>query len=89
MKTFFAIVLTIFLTKINAKPLENEIQVERKINPEELSNQFEGDIDLSQDSQVSRGGRSGLIDSTGQWRWPKNALRQVIVPYKIQGSYCK
>lgn len=73
----------VFLAELFALPLDNE---ERKINPEEVANEYEGDIVLSNDP-LSRTGRNGLMDLSR--RWQKNAYGQVIVPYKIQTSYCK
>lgn len=82
MKAFVGIV---FLTVVCAFPLESETE-QRKINPEEVANEFEGDIVL-QNSEISRSGRNGIVDTSK--RWPKNFYGQVTVPYKIQGRYCK
>jgi hypothetical protein len=79
MKAFVGIVL---ISVVCGFPFKNEI----KINPEEIANEFEGDIVL-QNAEVSRSGRNGLTDPSK--RWPKNVYGQVTVPYKIQGDYCE
>lgn len=66
-------------------PLESGKE-ERKVNPEEFANEFEGDIVL-RDTEITRSGRNGLTDTSK--RWPKDNKGQVTVPYTIQGDYSK
>ena len=87
MKALFAVFLIqAFPLLFSTLPLESD-SLTRKINPEEMANEFEGDIVLLNNlDPLSRSGRNGLTDSTK--RWPRNTYGQVKVPYTIQGSYC-
>lgn len=87
MKSLFVVFLisAFYFLLLSAFPLEND-SFTREINPEEMANEFEGDIVLKNTDQLSRSGRNGLTDTSK--RWPKNIYGQVSVPFKIQGSYC-
>lgn len=86
MKVLTKICWLVLLTQIFALPLENN-EVERKINPEEVANEFEGDIVISE-NPLTRTGRNGITDLSR--RWLKNSKGQVIVPFKIQAAaYCE
>lgn len=87
MKALFGVFLIqVFPLLFSALPLESD-SLTRKINPEEIANEFEGDIVLFNNlDPLSRSGRNGMTDTAKQW--PRNIYGQVSVPYKIQGSYC-
>lgn len=75
----------VLISVVCGVPLESGKE-ERKINPEEFANEFEGDIVL-QETEITRSGRNGLTDTSK--RWPKNNRGQVTVPYTILGDYSK
>jgi hypothetical protein len=78
---------------INEQIAETSNQKEENASGDLLfGNHFQGDIVLTEDQEdffkgnsTSKGSRTGLIDT--RYRWLKNRLGQVIVPYTLDGSY--
>jgi hypothetical protein len=72
--------------EVTASPLPDELTEDQKTslygrNPEN----FEGDIKLTDEQKKEVESNTGMVNTAG--RWPMNANRQVVVPYRIESRH--
>jgi hypothetical protein len=79
-----ACLIAVFL-EVTASPLPSELTEEQKTSLYGNSENYQGDIKLTDEQKQEIESNTGMLNTAR--RWPMNVNRQVIVPYRIEARH--